>query len=575
MIKVMPQLYQSVYPEVDVRLQVSFAAAVTAIGATPTTLIVSDDQAVAADITVPATLTLRFTQGGSLSIADTKTVTIHGHVEAGLYQIFKWTGTGKVVFGIGAVKEVYPQWWGAVADNIHDDTSAIQAAINSLPVAGHDAPPWGGGVVFFSPGQYRVSSAITVISDRIHLRGGGAGWGTELWGYGAINILELGNGTQAIFHGSLQDILVIIGDGAVLRGIYQRSVHLYNFYNVLVYGGSIAGIEVLDSWVQHYYGGGAISCSGKGIFLNHSASWCNEIQFFGTSVRNNTGIGLDDAGGSGRRYEIYAENNAGGGLHATGVLGFSATAGYFEGNLGYDVKIDTGSSGGVVSGGYLTNVFENSHKFIWLNGCKNVSVGPFYAGGHGAFTGNVGVYVDAGTSGITINPFTFFLDTGATGTKVDGPNHETSSVVYNAENGRIILGPDNAHGWAAPYQIVTGHVQFASTGTWRTVAVITFAAADYGGGYLEFSYGGIQQGVGGAKAVLIGTFDKTGGTITFTSISNVVTNCTIQAVADGATYLVIQMKSSSGANTLDGNFSFVVMGSANVGMTVTAPGYSD
>jgi hypothetical protein len=79
---------------------------------------------VAADVTVPATLTLQFGPGGSLAIATGITVTINGYVIAGLYKIFSCTGTGKVVFGIGSVPEIFAEWWGM-------DGAAVQAAIDA------------------------------------------------------------------------------------------------------------------------------------------------------------------------------------------------------------------------------------------------------------------------------------------------------------------------------------------------------------------------------------------------------------------------------------------------------------
>jgi|GEM_PF-4347601 hypothetical protein len=65
------------------------------------------------------------------AIATTKTLTINGTLDAGLYQIFSCTGTGKVVFGAGAVKEVYPEWWGAVGDGSTDDYTPCQAALTA------------------------------------------------------------------------------------------------------------------------------------------------------------------------------------------------------------------------------------------------------------------------------------------------------------------------------------------------------------------------------------------------------------------------------------------------------------
>ena len=66
-----------------------------------------------------------------MNIANGKTLTLNGGVDAGLYQIFSWAGTGKVIMGPGSVKEVYPEWWGAKGDDITDCTSAIAAATNA------------------------------------------------------------------------------------------------------------------------------------------------------------------------------------------------------------------------------------------------------------------------------------------------------------------------------------------------------------------------------------------------------------------------------------------------------------
>jgi len=119
-------------PYVDVRDYSSFAAAVGAIGSTKKTLLIPNEQPVSANIIDPSNIELWFLQGGSLSIATGVTVTINGHVEAGLYQIFKWTGTGKVVFGAEAIKERYPEWWGADGHGTIDDTVPVQAAFTSL-----------------------------------------------------------------------------------------------------------------------------------------------------------------------------------------------------------------------------------------------------------------------------------------------------------------------------------------------------------------------------------------------------------------------------------------------------------
>ena len=116
----------------------SFENAISNIGSTETVLLVQDVEAIADDVTIPSTMTLQVVHGGSLSVPTGKTVTINGHVEAGLYQIFDLTGTAAVAFGLGSVSEVFPEWWGAVpyvAASAVDCATALQAATDTgLPV---------------------------------------------------------------------------------------------------------------------------------------------------------------------------------------------------------------------------------------------------------------------------------------------------------------------------------------------------------------------------------------------------------------------------------------------------------
>lgn len=73
--------------------------AVTAIGSNKAMLrIPAGTWSIGANFTIPANVTVKPERGAILSIADAKILTINGSFEAGLYQIFSCTGTGKVVF---------------------------------------------------------------------------------------------------------------------------------------------------------------------------------------------------------------------------------------------------------------------------------------------------------------------------------------------------------------------------------------------------------------------------------------------------------------------------------------------
>lgn len=85
------------------------ATAVSTIGATETTLVIEDSEAITDDLTIPATMQLFFLRGGEISVANTKTLTINGLLEAGAFRIF--SGAGSVAFGDHAAAVVYSHWW--------------------------------------------------------------------------------------------------------------------------------------------------------------------------------------------------------------------------------------------------------------------------------------------------------------------------------------------------------------------------------------------------------------------------------------------------------------------------------
>jgi hypothetical protein len=107
-------------------------ATIAAIGNTTTVLnIPSGTWPIASDLTVPANITIKLLRGAILNIGTGKTLTINGTLEAGCYQIFSCTGTGKVLFGAGTVKEVYPQWWGVTNSSGDDNQTALQKCLDS------------------------------------------------------------------------------------------------------------------------------------------------------------------------------------------------------------------------------------------------------------------------------------------------------------------------------------------------------------------------------------------------------------------------------------------------------------
>ena len=171
-------------PWVDVRAYASFAAAISAIGSTETTLMIPNGQSVAASITIPANVELMFLQNGSLAMDTGVAVDFSGPINAGYHQIF--SGSGTVTFNDGNIGYVYPQWWGAKGDGTQDDQPAIQLAINALQ------PSYKGGGIFFPRGTYNLGNTLSISNVRkLRLTGlsgnGGTGPSSVLQWTGAAN----------------------------------------------------------------------------------------------------------------------------------------------------------------------------------------------------------------------------------------------------------------------------------------------------------------------------------------------------------------------------------------------------
>ena len=139
-------------------------SAITAIGTSPSILRVpAGVWNIADNLTIPANISLQVERGAILAVADGKILTINGPVEAGLYQVFSWSGSAQIAFGAWAVREVYPEWFGAVADGVTDCTSALQVAL------------WVSNSVRLSLGTYKITDECHLYLNNQSLIGMGPG----------------------------------------------------------------------------------------------------------------------------------------------------------------------------------------------------------------------------------------------------------------------------------------------------------------------------------------------------------------------------------------------------------------
>lgn len=236
---------------VSIEKYASIAAAVTAIGSTATTLVVDTAQTVSASVVIPSTLALKVVKPGLITINTGVTLTINGPFEAGLYQVFNCVGTGAVGFGLGAVKEVYPEWWGVTgtADNV-----AIQAALTAVQ---------GIAPVRFLAKTYQITAKLAVPDGGI-LSGVASAWettaGTVFNCVGAITCIETINGGGPYYI----EGITLTGGAATAVGIHvaAHSTRLKNI-NIIDFTGDY-GIKVDNVGVSV---GGPDTSSAENIFV--------------------------------------------------------------------------------------------------------------------------------------------------------------------------------------------------------------------------------------------------------------------------------------------------------------------
>jgi hypothetical protein len=127
----------------------TLAHAITTIGGSNAILrLPAGTIAIAADTTIPANITVKPERGAIFAVADGKTLTLNSPPDAGPYQIFSWTGTGKVA-GLSTVNAA---WFGAVGDGATDNAAAFTAAAAALGVNSTFKIPPAAGVYQFSTG---------------------------------------------------------------------------------------------------------------------------------------------------------------------------------------------------------------------------------------------------------------------------------------------------------------------------------------------------------------------------------------------------------------------------------------
>lgn len=254
--------------------------------------------------------------------------------------------------------------YGAVGDDIANDTAAIQAAIAALPT--------GGGVVFFPPGTYKITAAI-----------------------------------------ALRNALTLQGAGGSASVIHQTSTSAHGLSGVDILGLSVKGLRVV----------GPGSGSGDGLHLSRNTNAAtNYIELSDAIFRTWGGNGISISNPIVSAFtQVRCENNGSNGFYLYGVGGIAGTSMalsgcYANNNIRYGYYLDTMvycSLNGCAAESNARDYYLVNCQAIALNGCGSENNGGFgwnIEGGHGIglyscwlYTNNgVGVYVHGNALAVTV-----------------------------------------------------------------------------------------------------------------------------------------------------------------------------
>lgn len=213
--------------------------------------------------------------------------------------------------------------YGALGDGSTDDTTAIAAAIT--------AASSNGGIVYFPPGTYRVTSTLT-LGAKVSLQGAGAGASLIAIDHASNNLLTYSNA-------STKDPQFI--DGLQLYAAQSNSGKLITITATVF-------LNIINCYI------GSSNQTGKCL---HAASANAYVRVYGTGFETNTAAHVDTSGGGGAllsgcrfvfpaTYNTTSVNISGGALYNCIFYNGTVTAGTFT-----NVSISGSSAfGGVVSG---------------------------------------------------------------------------------------------------------------------------------------------------------------------------------------------------------------------------------
>ena len=276
--------------------------AVAAAAQTNGTVTISSAQTLSADLIIPSNVDVVIEKGGSIVKASNYTLKINGPFSAGLYQVFSGFSPGDVTFGSGSVMQILPQWWGAKGDGVHDDTKAIQCAINSIQV----------GTVYFAMSSYKITAPI-MGKTGVNLKGAGMEYGgntgTVLKPAGPITALDLSSASNLTLEDmSIDGGAITAGSVGVLIGGTGNNFTGEIEFSRISFSSLDIGIKLQSAWYIDF-SNCYFEFNNTGVYGNlTSGGYATTVSFYKTRIAQNTNYGVYYPGGGNGIRQLSFDN---------------------------------------------------------------------------------------------------------------------------------------------------------------------------------------------------------------------------------------------------------------------------
>jgi hypothetical protein len=466
-----------------------------------------------ADFTVPANTRIELAPGALLVVSSGVTVSILGPVTCALRQ---WiSGLGTVAFGPNsALGGLRPQWWGALANGVNDDSAAIRKCFLAARAQAGGASPFAIPAVDFGGLVYGIGAQVEIPG----------GYGLILHSGTFVTVAGFTSGMYMFATGSVLD--ASLPDGFKINNLHLRDLY---FDNKHVGGGFLCqryNRVKVDSCSFTGYSTQGIRTAVDGHEL--AITLCQIGEYFWGDA---TGTGYnhpDQFVGTGIRFEtndnsvtdtiiqlslfgIYCANadaNTFSGVHIW--PGYVAAAGPSMSWVNTCVYVDSAS---ILN--FFTNCYFDGGLVIWENPWKSGITSSIFLNGQGdaaramiTFKAvGAGIFID----GFVITGNSFVVTGGGTmlGLKADTSGGTFSggniSRVRWADNGFSSVTSFYSH-WRGQLSVSGGNQWVFDMTTKFPIGapfVVLWSAYSWGGGTQLFRHTGLA-----GQVVTIGSYDS-------------------------------------------------------------------